>query len=300
MIRLLVVILLFSLPTVAQVQGTAQLTVQQPGSFLPADLYFNNFDYPEMRANLNFNYAPPISESVRNALGLPSGVRTGCSTLRGLTIGEFGSECVGGTGGCARVIWADNGGMGESSCWPHVPTNAYPGREAYGQAFYTRAKYKFTPGFQVKNGVSVCSGKVQYWRDYTPPSEDATLSFQNIGPTDNGDYFEFHLTIGESFQQWAHVDCNIASCRIPKDGQFHSVESFLDRPNKRWMVWIDGVLKADLNPIPLLTIPESSTHITSHGIYWNDNDPPGPDCLSDGGGTMWIDDIAISTTRIGP
>lgn len=299
MIRALLIVLLFSMSALAQVVGNASLTVQQAGQSIVPNVWWSDMETSEQR-NLNLSGAIclPFAQLSGNPggrctdTGGQSSIWTGFEKMSG---GGFvtGSNCRNGSGTCYQATMNQVGG-GDYSVWVlgnHPTGNASLSGNPPAN-LYSRAFWRFPASFEPGDGCR--GGKFMYIRDVY--GDDGNLF---MGPLSNADFVpgsHFILGIqtyggGTPTLNWG---CNVGSCNLPLDNQYHAVEVHVDVASNRVRMWIDDNLVFDRTGI--IPFPNMQINQYSFGFY---NDVDGSSCAPPSAQNFWIDSPAISTTRIG-
>jgi hypothetical protein len=169
---------------------------------------------------------------------------------------------------------------------PSTPTNAY-----------FRAYFKFPVGFT--ENAACTGGKLMYFRAFGDGTsgQSPTTILQSTNPWNGGTTVNIqHAHVGFSPGGAQNYPCNVGSCFLPFDGQYHEVEVHIDTPGQHTRMWIDGTLRLDLaTPLdPLFNVKGYGV-----GHYTTIGQNPAVDCTQSVTRNFWIDDVAMSTQRMG-
>jgi hypothetical protein len=254
------------------------------GSFAPPNRWFDNLEFPDMRS-VAISGAVPLAGG--EMASQPAGVWTGFFDIGGNTIVQDPTNCrdslfclrgnfTAGTSGVSNLAYTGyySGGTPIIS----APANAY-----------YRQYVKFQDGFAINE--TSCNGKLLYLRDYTSGNPTVYVSYHNISTSPAGLIFKIDADYNPG------IECNLGTCLLPFDGKWHSIEVHADAPNKLVEMWLDGkkVLQGSLN----LSIVQN-WNPTGVGFALYNNGSANGGCTFPKNQSMWIDDMAISTQRIGP
>jgi hypothetical protein len=162
-----------------------------------------------------------------------------------------------------------------------------PAQCAANRHFFYHWWQKWSPNFILNPAgtVAVCQGKIQYFRGYNTSINTLDLRFRTYGGSNT-----YSLTFEDGYipdsQQFSFT----------ADGQWHEFEVEYDVPHQNVNAWMDGIqvvsnLHTQLDPNTIIGNNKP-------GMYINNN--PGSDaCSSANNSSFWVDDIAVSTQRIG-
>ena len=258
------------------------------------DVYYNTFEYADMRANSPGT--PSTALLPGEEPNQPSGVYTG-GGWNGTGVYSFtnvSNDCKNGSW-CVRADRFPADG-GHSCCLFWTGSGTRPPNQTTSHLFY-RHYQRYSTGYQF------VSGKMNYMRDMDTGA--STVIVHYFCPPDS------HCTTPPNFELstgLANYACNQGkSCQIATDNQWHSYETELDPGNgsanaATMRMWYDDVLVLEYCPTCAqhATIPlPYSPNAIGFGEYANGGGTEGGGTITQNQ-TFWLDDLAISRSRIGP
>lgn len=271
----------------------------------PPDIVYNSFEYADMRSgsSIGMTVLPP-GEQPDAPAGIchgtvGSGVCTGFTDTPGLNFVNDPAQCHGGNW-CARADFAA-GSMGQS---PFLQSGYWPGfiQQACStngtnatcatRHWFFRYYIKWAANFSLIPFApdTVCQGKMMYVRG-TMAGSTFHLGFaMNGGNT---------INLRPIYYKGGVDYPNLPGFDVRADGQWHALEVEVDTPGNRIRIWWDDVLKTDVyTPDYGYRIDANfAVDVNTWGMYMN-NLGYGA-CRAVNTTSFWIDDIAVSSQRIG-
>jgi hypothetical protein len=271
----------------------------------PPDIYYNDLEFADMQST-NLGGTPKLAagEMANQPAGKVeftngSGLGTGfLRYLSPLALVTDPGNCHSGT----KCLRADIGAGQSSSTGldPNVETGylngKYPtgfGCASYGgnciQNYFVRVWMRYASNF-VFNPLppdTSCQGKMMYLRNTGWPTGANTI------------FLVYTASAGALNVGWENqnpgTDVRSGTFPFPIDNAWHELEVQADIANSRARIWLDGNLKIDF-AAPMSALVPSIDYVT-FGMYVNNLGNGG--CISPNSTKFWVDDMAISTTRIG-
>jgi hypothetical protein len=287
----------------------------------PPDVYYNTFEFPDMRSingvgmtvlQTGESPAPANGGICLGSLG--SGVCTGFTfnPFPGMTIVNDPTNCHGGSW-CARadLIQGDQVGaefMLESGYTPgFVPQGCTLNGNVYPNSCVTYHMFfhwwiRWAPNFTLSPlNANGCQGKLIYVSS-TAGSQFGITQNPVLGGIG---IVVFRSSVPQStlFQWESSHSGNIGSLGWTfGDGLWHEFEVETDQTNQVVNVWMDGSQFVNFSNAGLVS--QAGVDTNRWGMYINhNNDPvtgaPLDHCVAQQATSFWIDDLAVSTQRIG-
>jgi hypothetical protein len=180
--------------------------------------------------------------------------------------------------------------------------NQYPNTPCFSYRLFYRWYVKWATNFGLTPLNSFgCQGKYLY------VTAQAAVDYYNAHPPIPGGglgILVFRANTGNPQRlsmNWEALDGNYSASSSPNfaDGLWHEFEIETDQNAQRMRAWLDGTLVID-HAAPFVT--GAGTTLNRWGMYINKNsDASGPrdQCVTSGATSFWVDDLAVSTQRIG-
>jgi hypothetical protein len=300
----LLLVLIFAAPAVAQ---------------SPPDIYYNSFEFPDMRTDYGTvgtvimqsgeQIPPPTNGGFCRGPG--TGVCTGFydePTQTASRVVNDPANCRNGSQWCARNDMSAGSFPGST----HFTSGYSTGNITQGctgthtgcvSTSNTRATnlwysvwFKFASNFQMRPGNpnnAACQGKFFYLRDFSLTGPDTNIIGYQIGPTS-----------GQTITLYFSAACtgcvgNVGFFNFTPDGAWHQLEVHYHPLGNLAEYWWDGSLKYSgaIGPMPNMA---QSVDFNTWGLYINQNQGVNEDrCQAVTTSSFWVDDLAVSTQRIG-
>lgn len=287
----------------------------------PADIYYNPLDFSDMHtfdlSGMNCLLQAELPGNPGGKCTDPQGhssIFTDIYKANGDFIGNPGagnpsqyivqnSNCRGGAGSCyqASVRTSDvNGGdysifaiaKGGNTSVTTPPTN-----------IYSRGFWKFPVGYTLPD---ICvGGKFMYFRDNINQGTFQNTSF--VGPINPQNLaaqggFKIELQTADNGQPATNYQSCLPgrNCILPIDGQYHSLEVHVNVPGHLFEMWIDDVQHMSVTVNTFNPIDNYNEFSWGHFNAQQDPQQPGfGHCAPSQNENFWVDDVALSTQRIG-
>ncbi len=274
-----------------------------PGVFAAPDVYYNSFEFPDMRSPFTLlsggvwmGNPGLVTMAPGEEPGQPAGVKTGANYGGNQTNSPVyvndASVCHGGSW-CVRYDAVAN----ENGTIMYAPPDGSlinPSSHLFFRGFY-----KFQTGF------TFSFGKLIYMRDLNPGANTIILV---PGCPGGGPSCSTPRLFVDVITPAVNYECNVVpACTITGDGVWHSIEieensngGASDAATLR--LWLDRTLVTEYCPTcaahATISEPYQPAQGFLFGTYVNGVANGGPCCNPTQ--SYWLDDLAVSTQRIGP
>jgi hypothetical protein len=285
----------------------------------PANIYYNSFEYPDMRVAIPGPGDVPDSHPMTilppgEMPNQPAGICVkGSGVCTSFNQGGRGylnfvndpANCHNGSNWCMRANLPSGvalnpgasveSGYGTDGVNPNIAqgcsTSSGPNSVCATRHWYFRYFIKWAPNFAIITapGRTTCQGKIFYLRDWSGTTFIIVYRpVQQSAPGSNAMWLSLEDTSDASANRSNFM-------QIRADGNWHEFEMEVDAPNNHIRMWWDGNVVLD----QAAGIKQPMSPENNHwGMYINNN--AGADaCAVVNNTSFWIDDLAVSTTRIG-
>ena len=299
----------------------------------PPDIYFNNFEFPDMRTCTPGSPDDGTCINSQGTIGtipMANGENPNPPANGGFCLGTAGSGvCTGAdgftsarTGGLFNIVndpanchsgsWCGRGDWPAGSMPPSdqirqsgrlvngAPQGctAFNGSVCVSHALYYMTWLKFASNFALVPGdpsvIQQCAGKLLYIRSFTDHGGTGSTAIIRYQTNAGAPPFQIGYEYFPLNNPANGVSANVFT--FTPDNIWHSFEAHIDANTGRYQMWFDGTLMWDVtapNESPLTAIDNNTW-----GVYVNQN--VGADqCTVVNTTQFWVDDVAVSTQRIG-
>lgn len=296
----------------------------------PPDIYFNNFEFPDMRVLPSFEQpmtiinpgemSTPANGGV--CLGTPgSGVCTGFTYVNGRL--DVGSRSIVNDPANCRGNWCFRADLPAGGVGPEFSfrTGRAPGNVAQGCTtnvntypascisynLFFRFWMKWATNFTLAPDESLnsnsCQGKLIYIQSVAGTQWALTQPAPNPGGLGVIGYYAGDSVspfITQATLYWFGSAANFGFFNQSwQDGQWHEFEVQTDTPNNWIRLWRDGVLMIDQANNGSGFVRNAGIDNNEWGMYINRNGFNFDNCKTLAATSFWMDDLAVSTQRIG-